>query len=175
VIFSNKPCTGTPDSLQGSSPLQSPVTTLSGPAPGRVFSPEDKELLAAIQKDHPALSARCAGGDQAVCDLLDCVLKTDRSACARAEGRMSGAGWREVYRREHKARPSEGKSGTFTGRQVEFIIECLPGYGRHSVFWRGEGEIYLKGAGGGGGTGKPAVKYPSVEDAAQAACAQEKP
>ena len=99
VVFSNTPCTGAAGSVQSSSPLGSKVTTLAGPAPGRVYSADDKELLARIQKDLPDLTARCEAGDQQVCALLDCVLKSDRVACARAEGRMEGIAWRERSRR----------------------------------------------------------------------------
>lgn len=175
VIFSNTPCSGTPDSLQSSSPIQSTVTTLAGPGPGRIFSPDDKELLARIQRDYDGLMARCAEGDQEVCALLDCVLKADRSACARAEGRLAGNGWREVSRKAHRRQRQDPKLGTVTDREVEIVVECLPAHVERSVYWM-DGGAYLrdgdkvKDAATGKELRKPGSRFKSFEEAARSAC-----
>jgi hypothetical protein len=176
VFFSNTPCTGAAGSVQSSSPLQSPVTTLAGPAPGKAVSADDKELLARIQRDYADLTAKCEAGDQQVCDLLACVLKADRAACARAEGRMSGNGWRELSRRENRLPRADSELGTVYDKELEIVVQCVPGAAIHRVYWRGEGSVYLRN-----GirvmnpfTGKeerePGSRYPTVDEAAEAAC-----
>lgn len=176
VVFSNTPCTGAAGSVQSSSPLQSQVTTLAGPAPGRAYSADDKELLARIQKELPELTARCEAGDQPVCDLLDCVLKSDRLACARAEGRMEGIGWRERSRRENKVRRNDPEQGSVIDTELELTIECVPGPAVLQVYWGGQGWAYLRDGEPvvDAETGKkgraPGSRFPTIADAAQAAC-----
>ena len=176
VIFSNKPCTGTAGSVESSSPLQSKVTTLAGPAPGRSYSADDKELLARIQKDLPGLTAQCEGGDLLVCAILDCVLKDDRTACARAEGRLSGDGWRERSRKEVRMRRNDPRLGSVEETELEIVIECVPGPAVQRIYWTAEGKALLRD--GGRAAGRNAAKTPSlsvrhfatIEEAAAAAC-----
>lgn len=176
VFFSNTPCTGTAGSVQSSSPLQSSVTTLAGPAPGRAYSPDDQELLARIQKELPELTARCEAGDQQVCALLDCVLKADRAACARAEGRLAGRGWREVSRKENRVKEQDGGGGERTYKELEIAVECQKLKDVRSVYWRDEGWVYLRDGPkvtdpATGRTGRePGSRFTSIEAAAEAAC-----
>jgi hypothetical protein len=176
VFFSNAPCAGTAGSVQASSPLPSNVTTLAGPAPGRAYSPDDKELLTRIQKELPELTARCEAGDQQVCALLDCVLKADRAACARAEGRLAGRGWREVARKENRVKEQDGEGGERAFKELEITVECRQAKDVRSVYWRDEGWVYLRDGpkvtdpATGRTDREPGSRFTSIEAAAEAAC-----
>jgi hypothetical protein len=98
-------------------------------------------------------------GERAACDLIDCVDKSDRAACTRAEGRSTDAGWTETGRRI-EVRPGRSNEGTVPGDRVT-IISVACDHGGAPVIEIGNAGVRVAGQ---------SPRFESLDAAARHAC-----
>lgn len=111
------------------------VAAAAPPAPAvRTLPRRANETLRSVRAtprgltfDAGALERACRDGERRACDLRGCLETNDAGACARAEGRLAGATWRELSRITQTLPAGDAGPGAPVRRETAVTIECLPG------------------------------------------------
>ena len=174
------------------SPVESPAPSRDIVAPAVVPAPPPARSAAVargarraaggaiggVTLDAAALDRACRAGERRACEVRACLDTADMGACARAEGRLAGATWRELSRITHTLVDAPPAADGSTPREIALTIECVPGGLMRTVHVRPDlpaafvrdGDA-IAGMQASRPTRKPPTRFATIDAAAAFVCA----